>query len=231
MHFFIFKRKDGLEVPSYQIGSIKEKPSISRATRIMKSISIEGRSGTLTEDTKSYSDIEISFELINYKENLWENETIGLLDGTGGELHLSWIEGWYKVNEVNISIKEDITGLFNISITFKCGPFRQLEESKFEFTENNYNVLIQGNIETDHITKIYGNGDISLFINDEQIVFKGVEGYITLDTARFICYKDNQSTNKKMIGEYIKLKPGVNTISWIGTVTKVEVSYRGRFLN
>ncbi|MDB1924056.1 hypothetical protein PMY56_13655 [Clostridium tertium] len=229
MHFFIFKRKDGLEVPSFQIGSIKEKPIIPRATRIMKSISIEGRNGTLTEDTKSYSDIEISFELINYKVNLWQSETIGLLDGTGGELHLSWIEGWYKVNEVNLSIKEDITGLFNIIITFKCGPFRQLEKSQFTFTQNNSNILIQGNYEADHITKIYGNGDISLFINDEQIIFKNVEEYITLDTARFICYKDNQ--NKKMIGEYIKLKPQLNNIRWIGNVTKVEMSYRGRFLN
>ena len=229
MHFFIFKRKDGLEVPSYQIGSIKEKPIIPRATRIMKSISIEGRDGTLTEDTGSYSDIEIPFELINYKENLWENETIGLLDGAGGELHLSWIDGWYKVNEVNISIKEDITGVFNISISFKCGPFRQLEENTFILTENNSTILIAGNYNSDHITKIYGSGDISLLINDEQIVFKNVEEYTILDTARFLCYKDNQ--NKKMIGEYIKLVPGTNTISWIGNVTKVEMSYRGRFLN
>ena len=231
MQYFIFKRKDGLEVPSFQIGSIKEKAAIQRATRIMKSISIEGRNGTLTEDTKSYSDIQISFELINYKKNLWENETIGLLDGTGGELKLSWIDGWYKVNSVDISVKEDITGLFNISITFKCGPFRSLEEGKFTFTENNSTILIPGNIETDHITKIYGNGDINLFINDEQIVFKEVEEYITLDTARFICYKDNTSQNKKMIGEYLKLKQGLNTISWIGTVTKIEMSCRGRFLN
>lgn len=231
MQYFIFKRKDGLEVPSFQIGSIKEKPSITRATRVMKSIPIEGRNGTLTEDTNSYSDIEISFELINYKSNLWESETIGLLDGTGGELHLSWIEGWYKVNSIDMSIKEDITGVFNIAINFKCGPFRQIEESKFEFTENNSTILVPGNIETDHITKIYGSGDISLFINDEQIVFKGVEEYLTLDTFKFSCNKDNKSTNKKMFGEYVKLKPGINDIRWIGTVTKVEMSYRGRFLN
>ena len=45
------------------------------------------------------------------------------------------------------------------------------------------------------------------------------------------CYKDNNSENKKMIGEYVKFKPGLNTISWIGTVNKVELIYRGRFLN
>ena len=147
------------------------------------------------------------------------------------ELHLSWIEGWYKVNEVNVSIKEDITRLFNITISFKCGPFRQLEDNKVILTENNSTVLIPGNYETDHTTKIYGNGNISLFINDEQIVFKGVNEYITLDTARMYCYKDNNSENKKMIGEYVKFKPGLNTISWIGTVNKVELIYRGRFLN
>ena len=80
-NFFIFKRNDGLEVSSMELGSIVAKPSISRAKRVIKHISIEGRDSTLTEDTGVYNNTEISFQLINFKENLLEKEILGFLDG------------------------------------------------------------------------------------------------------------------------------------------------------
>ena len=45
-NFFIFKRNDGLEVSSMELGKIKSKPAISRAVRVINHISIEGRNGT-----------------------------------------------------------------------------------------------------------------------------------------------------------------------------------------
>lgn len=232
MEYFIFKRKDGLEVPSFSLGSIVEKPFITRATRVFKHIQIEGRNGTLTEDTKAYNNIEISVSLINYKEDLWENEAISLFDGTGGELSFTWIRGSYKVKEVSVfNITEEITGIFRIELTFICEPFRHLETTEISIDENDTTFLVEGNIETDHILTVYGTGDISLFINDEQIVFSDVVDHISIDTYKMSCYKDNQSTNEQMTGEFIKLQSGENTISWIGTVTQIDMSYRGRFLN
>lgn len=231
-NFFIFTRIDGLEVPSFEIGSITTKPVLKRATRVIKHISIDGRSGTLTEDTGSYNNIELKFQLINFKNNILEKEVLELLDGTGGELRISWLQGNFKVKEVSeLLITEEIEGVFKIDLSFICEPFRYLESEWLELTKNNSIVNISGNYEADHITTVYGNGDISLLINDEQIVFKGVSDYITIDTARMICYKDNTPANNKMIGEFLKLKAFVNTIDWIGTVSKVEIKYRGRYLN
>ena len=231
-NYFIFKRRDGLEVPSFDIGSIVTKPAISRATRVIKHISIEGRDSTLTEDTGSYNNIEINIQLINFKDNLLEKEVIGLLDGTGGELHLSWLQGYFKVKEINqFLITEDVEGVFKIDLNFVCEPYRYLEKEIIEVTANNTNINIAGNSEADHVTTFFSSGDISMLINDEQINFKGIEEYITIDTSRMICYKDNISTNNKMVGEFVKLKPGINNISWIGNVNKVEINYRGRILN
>ena len=117
-NYFIFKRTDGLEVLSNELGKIKSKPAISRAVRVINHISIEGRNGTLTEDTGSYNNIEISISLINYRENILDKEVIGLIDGRGGELRLSWLSGWFKVKEVNnFIITEEVQGIFNIEIT------------------------------------------------------------------------------------------------------------------
>lgn len=231
-NFFIFKRNDGLEVSSMELGSVVSKPSIPRAVRVIKHISIEGRDGTLTEDTGVYNNIEIRLQLINFKENILEKEILGLLDGSGGELKLSWLQGSFKVKEVNqFLITEETPGVFKIDLSFICGPYRYLESELLEITTNNVVINVGGNILADHITTIYGNGEISFLINGEQINFKGVEDYITIDTSRLICYKDTTSTNNKMVGDFIKLNSGVNTISWIGNINKIEISYRGRFLS
>lgn len=230
--YFIFTRKDGLVVPSFEIGSLVEKPVISRATRNIKHITVEGRNGTLTEDFKNYNNIEIPFKLINYKENILEKEILRTFDGIGGELKISWLDGSFKIKEVNtFNITENINGIYNIELNFICEPFRYLNEDTIILTTRNTNIFTAGNYETDHITTIYGTGDISLLINDEQIVFKDVTDYITIDTARLICYKDNTPSNNKMLGDFIKLKPYINAIDWIGTVSKIKIKYRGRFLN
>ena len=231
-NFFIFKRNDGLEVSSMELGSIVAKPSISRAKRVIKHISIEGRDSTLTEDTGVYNNTEISFQLINFKENLLEKEILGFLDGSGGQLKLSWLQGWFKVKEVNqFLITEETQGVFKIDLTFVCEPYRYLDSELLTITTNNKSINISGNSKADHITTIYGSGDVSILINDNQIIFKNVEDYITIDTLRLICYKDTTSTNNKMVGDFIKLSPGNNTISWIGNVSKVSINYVGRFLS
>ena len=231
-NYFIFKRTDGLEVLSNELGKIKSKPAISRAVRVINHISIEGRNGTLTEDTGSYNNIEISISLINYRENILDKEVIGLIDGRGGELRLSWLSGWFKVKEVNnFIITEEVQGIFNIEITFVCEPFRYLDEETIEIIGSDTDIFISGNIETNHVTTIFGDGDISLFINDEQINFKSVDKHITIDTDRLICYKDNDPANNKMVGEFLKLNSRINNIKWIGNVKSIEINYRGRFLN
>ena len=142
------------------------------------------------------------------------------------------MQGYFKVKEINqFLITEDVEGVFKIDLNFVCEPYRYLEKEIIEVTANNTNINIAGNSEADHVTTFFSSGDISMLINDEQINFKGIEEYITIDTSRMICYKDNISTNNKMVGEFVKLKPGINNISWIGNVNKVEINYRGRFLN
>lgn len=217
---------------STDIGSLADKPTISRAKRQIKDIEIFGRSGTLTEDYATYDNITIPLRIVTTNKDIWSNETLfNTFNGKGGELKLSWLNGKFKVKQVSeFSITQQKSS-YTIEIEFVCEPFRYLDEEVISITTKGTNIFSSGNYEADHITTIYGNGDISLLINNKQIVFKGVSNYITIDTARLICYKDNTPANNKMLGEFLKLNPFVNTIDWIGTVSKVEIRYRGRFLN
>lgn len=224
--YFIFN-----DFISKSLGSLAEKPIISRANRQFKEIQVLGRHSTLIEDYKTYSNITIPLTILATKEDVWLDENLlNTFNGEGGELKLSWLQGSFKVKYVSkFSIKQERTS-YTIDLEFVCEPFRYLEEEIIQITSSK-EILIAGNYETEHITTVYGSGDISLLINGEQINFKSVDGYISIDTDKLISYKDNLLTNNKMVGEFIKLKAGINKISWIGTVSKIEIRYRGRFLS
>lgn len=83
---------------------------------------------------------------------------------------------------------------------------------------------------------ITGTGDITLKVNGIDFIVKNVVGSIILDSETCIAYKEAASviTNenaKTYTRAYPFLKPGTNTISWVGAgITKVEIEPRWRTL-
>lgn len=80
-----------------------------------------------------------------------------------------------------------------------------------------------GNIESNPIIDITGSGNITLDVNGKVITLTAVDSYISLDSELQVAYKDTVNQGDKMVGEFPVLIPGVNAISWTGTVTKVRV--------
>lgn len=60
----------------------------------------------------------------------------------------------------------------------------------------------------------------------------GDDRYITVDSMLEECYKDNVNTlkNRNMNGEFPILQPGENTITWTGTLTKIKVKPKSRWI-
>lgn len=112
-------------------------------------------------------------------------------------------------------------------LTFECKPFRKHINgyNKIIFTSpksifNNY-MKSKPNI------KIIGSGDITLNINNQQLILKGIEGEIEIDSEIMNAYKIvNGKTvlqNNKMYSNFPILEEGRNNISWTGNVTRVEI--------
>jgi len=64
----------------------------------------------------------------------------------------------------------------------------------------------------------------------EVLEIKDVSEHITIDTSRLIAYKGDTVLVNKTIGQYPMLGVGDNSISWTGTVTKVEITKNERWL-
>lgn len=83
---------------------------------------------------------------------------------------------------------------------------------------------------------IYGTGDVTLKVNGVSYLIQNIVTSISLDSERLFGYKESSTgviTNenaKVRFKDYPRLKTGINTISWTGTVTKVVVDPRWRAL-
>ena len=72
--------------------------------------------------------------------------------------------------------------------------------------------------------KIYGSGNVTLYINNRAHGFKNIDGYIEVDSENMNAYKgDTLQNNKMLVGAFPKLAAGDNNISWAGNVTKIEI--------
>lgn len=53
---------------------------------------------------------------------------------------------------------------------------------------------------------------------------------VTIDSLKEEAYLDGVYKNRNMLGEFPKLEVGKNTISWTGTLTKIEIQPKSRWL-
>ena len=95
-------------------------------------------------------------------------------------------------------------------------------------------VFNSGNYKSKPKMTIYGTGQIVLALNGTNIltINLGAEGSITIDTATLEAYKGTVLKNRLVKGDYDKfaLIKGENTISWTGTVSKIEIDDYSRWI-
>ncbi|WP_085829074.1 distal tail protein Dit [Clostridium massiliodielmoense] len=221
MYGFEFNNKYSKDLGIY----IGKRPPILKAEKVIKHIEVPGRSGTLTEDTGAYKNIELTFEC-TIKDTDVEEKTILLnnwLDGSG-ILKLDYLANFFfKVKEVKFegTDVDYITGDF--TVTFVCDPFKYyIDNSTIEIKKPTIIYSPEFTVESEPKVTIFGQGDITLNINNNSIKLKDVQDHITLDSTIQECYKDTQNCNNKMCGEF-PLLVEENKINWNGNVSKVEI--------
>lgn len=103
-----------------------------------------------------------------------------------------------------------------------------------EENQTSIKVFNSGNYKSNPKLTIYGTGSIVLDLNGTNIltINLGDEGNITIDTAELEAYKGTVLKNRLVSGDYDKfaLLKGENTISWTGTVTKIEIDQYSRWI-
>lgn len=214
--------------------------NLSSPKRNITKESILGRNGDLLIDNNNYENftLEIECDIV-----LNKNQDINTIsDEIKKWLYSSFKydklilndspELYYEavcINKIDISMILKNYG--SILIIFDCKPFKKYINGNSYIDITLSKTIYNGfGFESYPILSIYGNGNITLNINNQSLILKDIENKITIDSEMMNAYKivDGLITlqNNKMYSDFPTLDPGENKFSWIGNIEKIEVMPR-----
>ena len=214
---------------------ISELPPITKPKMRTAITKIDGRDGDIIE--------ELGYE--SYNKNL----KIGLSKGydidqiikyfTGsGELVMSNESD--KIYTCRIIDKVDYEKLLRFkkaTIKFYTQPYKYLNnEEEIDINiENETSVVVnnQGLEKSKPIIKLNGSGEVEISINNMVVfeyTFPENETEVTIDSLEEEAYYNGVYKNRNMAGEFPVFNLGQNEISWSGSLTRIRIQPKSRWL-
>ena len=202
---------------------------------------VAGRSGDLIIDNGNYKNININYTIAIPKSPSRINFTNATQILTN---RFSAISGYNKlIDSYNPTVYRLASyngataftvenNILSGTFSFNCKPFRYAFDGEKIITLTEPKTIVNTSIIMSlPYIKIYGSGDIDLYIENEHFLIKDVENEIEIDSEKMLVYKLNSGvfasqTIKYYSSDFPKLKHGENLISWSGNVSKVEIKPR-----
>lgn len=213
---------------------INKKPPLVKPERNVEEIAIPGRDGDLTIDYGTYKSITfpMTCTFLDNVSGISIDDIVTWLDGYDN-LILSWqSDRQYKAKLINrIDIAQSLETYGEFPLIFKAQPFGYSTNNYVNtFSSTPCSIFNGCTKDSRPVIKIYGSGTIDLIINSNTVHLTNVVDYVTVDSDLMDCYKDTVLMNNNMTGDFPIFNVGTNTISWTGTVSKIEITPNWRFL-
>lgn len=224
--YFRFK---GVDSSAYLI--VSKLPPITKAEKDISKIPVPGRDGALFQDNGSYKIVPKVVECSLLSTSNIEY-ICSWLTGAGDAIFSNEPDRAYKAIIINQIPFEKVVGVFHkFIIQFECQPHKYAATNTVVTkTVSPATLTNPGTANSKPIIKVFGTGSIDLNINGNVIHLTNVVDYVTIDSDIVDCFKDTAPKNNYMVGEFPELVPGVNTITWAGTVTKLEITPNYRYV-
>lgn len=219
------------EISSKEMGLHLERTPIPiKARQKTKTTEVPGRTESLSEVLQEFEDITYTLTC-NIIDKSKIDSIYEWLTGAGKLIFSNRPDIYYKAICVE-TITPEFLGVeaYTMQITFTCKPFKYATSNDPVTITTPQTLKVSGSYPAAPIYKIYGSGNINLVVNGEALQIKDVVENITIDTSRLIAYKGDTVLVNKTTGQYPMLGVGDNSISWTGTVTKVEITKNERWL-
>ncbi len=214
---------------------ICELPPITKPKMKTTITKIDGRDGDIIEEL-GYESYTKNIK-IGLARNYDINQVIKYFTGSG-ELIMSNEPD--KIYNCKIIDKIDYDKLINFkkaTVKYYTQPFKyKKEESTITLLINGQTSLSVNNIgleKSKPIIKLTGSGTVAISINGSTVfnyTFPSGETEVIIDSLQEEAYLNGTFKNRNMTGEFPVLNPGTNTISWTGSLTKIEIQPKSRWL-
>lgn len=233
--------------PSTDYGiKLYESNILSAPSKKLEFIDIEGRDGALTIDN-GYEDfiLKLSCVLVNEHDEVECTPALArrakkfLLDGVNRKIQLSEDMDYYLLGTYNsdIDIEEAIENFGLFQAQFRCKPYRFSNKNKTVEIATKNTIIKNDEYKTKPVIDVYATGDITLNINNQEVILKALEGHIQLDCDLMNATTVNSlgktvNANQKMYSDFPILEEGNNNITWTlgdgdeASFTKIIIKYR-----
>lgn len=195
-----------------------------------EAITISGRHGTLTATDGTFEPYILQAEFIA-KDLSKTDKICSHFKGEGDLIFSDNLDRKYKARVNNqIEFSRIIRSLKRFAVEFEVQPFMyEAAPSLLTLTEPT-SILNIGTFESEPIITIYGQGDITLTINNLNLILNGIDGKITINSEILNAYSGALLLNNKMSGDFPNFSVGENIISWTGSVMKLEIMPNWRWI-
>ena len=231
MSYIIWKNKNSNDISGLIISELSPISKPKMRTNVTE---IDGLDGDIVDylGYKSYN----KSVLIGLTKNYDIDEIIAYFNGSGKLVLSNEPDKYYNAQIIDSIDYNRLINFKKAIVKFYVQPYKfLLNESSYILeiaTETSLSVLNKGLEKSKPIITLYGTGEIEILINGNSIfsVNMGTDEYITIDSEKEEAYKDAVLKNRQMSGTFPELNPGINVISWVGNLTKIEVAPKSRWL-
>ena len=217
---------NGIRSTAYGV-YVSEQPPIMIPNERIEFEDIAGKAGSvaITEGEKVYHDIKLPVVC-------WANSAAEVrrfvqhIRGAGKIEFPNIPEGYYKGRlEQAVEIKRwKKTDVREFSMTFRCEPYIYIHGNHDITLRTPGYVRNHFNEDALPIFNISGRGDLALSVNGRLITLSNIAGSITLNSAIEEAYNGTVSLNTQVSGEFPRLAPGENAISWTGNISSIVIT-------
>ena len=204
---------------------ITEPPIIPPTKRIVDSIKVDGREGTLTL-LKGWEDITFRMRVALLGTDIHSRfrEILPVILAAKSIYFSNDNSVYYKIKHSYAGGLEYILSiLYDFQITIVCEPFRYIRNvAPITLTEPG-NVMNPGGVFALPIIKVYGTGSQTLTVGGKPTKLNILAGNLTLDSALMECYQGDVAQNNQMQGPFPILSTGTTAITWSDGITKIEM--------
>ena len=212
-----------------------EQPPLTVPSERATFTDVPGRSGSLTtlEGENVYDDMVLTATcLIDDPDRI--SEIAAWLKGSGTVTFANRDGGFYYARVVNqIPFEKVLRGNPHrrFAVNFRCKPFWYLTGVEpITLSVSSGIINNSGTVFSEPIITVYGSGEITLMVGVTIVELSGISGSITINTPIMEAYAGTISMNGCMSGDFPRLQPGQNAISWSGDVTCIVIQPNWRML-
>lgn len=212
---------------------VGEAPAFEKPNKRLQVFNIPGRNGSVIIEDKSFDDTVRSYEVwLSDNEELDLNKTIykvseWLFSPSGYQRLEDSFEpdvfrlAYYSGGE---EITNELMMYGKTTLKFTCRPERFYKEGEIEREVSNGSFIYNETaFESKPLIHIEGAGSVSVSIQGVTINAT-VTDYINIDCETMNAYRlPSENKNDKISGSFPFIKPGKNTVSTTGSISKVTI--------